>query len=315
MLSIFEGRSPVYDDEQHPEQPAQPPYSPADPFTAPTPYTPTPYPAAPTPTPYPAAPTPYSRPTAPYAATPASAGGVPASAMPAYFTGTPAAAPQAGIPGFGGPTTSGFPGPPIFGAPGVPSQYGYPALPPPRTKRGPSRRSIVALCCLGGLFLVLVAVAAAVGTQRAPAHRSVAIPSTLLGFPQVHNSQLDSTAADVDQQLMSLGGFNNPQNAYFGDGGVPVIYVTAAKLTHRLSSSVMDSFWRGFEGRSGVAMQPVDPGPYGGSMRCGTATFGDVQAGMCASIDSAAYVLVTAYDASPDATAKVARLIIGQVEH
>jgi hypothetical protein len=59
----------------------------------------------------------------------------------------------------------------------------------------------------------------------------------------------------------------------------------------------------------------VASGPFGGTMECGAATFAGTPATLCASLDSAAYVMVIAYNKKLVPAEATTRSVISAVEH
>lgn len=271
-----------------------------------------------------------------------------AAAAPAYAPATPGYAPAApptyapppgfaapplcaGPTGYAAPTqyadAMGYPAPPEYGPPpayGSPSdltQPGFanheaPAGAHARTKK--ARRPLLIAAVVVVVLGVLAALGVAEKARLAPAHRTATIPATVLGLPQEHNPTLDAAAKTARDSMANLKGtFKNPQVAYFGHTGVPKVAVIAANVEQRPSSNDRQQFFVGMAKQVGasVTLRPVASGPFGGTMECGAVTFGNLPATMCASLDSAAYVAVIAFNTKASAAESMTRTVISTVEH
>lgn len=198
--------------------------------------------------------------------------------------------------------------------------FGSDAQPGAR-KRGLNRRSVIALGVIGVIVIGLIAAAVAVRAQREPAHRSVTMPDTVVGLAQVHTPELDQAALQAQTSLVSeTNAFTDAHVAYFGEdggtGGVDLA-VIAAKIAQRPSAADRQHFFSGMANALGAhtTLTPMSSGPYGGTLECGPTMFGTTPATICASLDSAAYVMVIAYNADETSAADTTRGVISTVEH
>ena len=91
-----------------------------------------------------------------------------------------------------------------------------------------------------------------------------------------------------------IPGGSQTQAAYYGIGGVPTFMVVAGKLARRPTTADVTAFFS----NSGTAADPkltkMGSGQFGGTLECGTATVTGRQLTTCASIDSAAAIIVVA---------------------
>ena len=203
----------------------------------------------------------------------------------------------------------GYPG-------GAPPATGYPVMANP-PKHGMSRRTIVLMSIAAGLIvLAMVAAAVAEAAKHEPSARAVTMPSSVLGWPQLHSGQLDAVAAQRVSALDSYHIFKNPQAAFFGDGSQPSLVVFVAKLPARLDTQEVNGFFHGMAGSMGRARMDVfDPGPFGGTLECSNASIDGTAGTICASLDSAAFIEVAEYTTDEAAVAADIRQIISAAEH
>jgi len=210
-----------------------------------------------------------------------------------------------------------IPPPGYAGAPGyAPSAYSY-GLPQPTRKRRLSRRSIIALCVLGGLVLLLVIGGVAASIDQRPANRAVAIPTSVLGLPQEHNPTLDNATTQAIATLDGNSAFKDAQAAYFGTATLPDLYVFAAKVTRRPTASARRAYFQGMANALFVngPMETELAGPYGGELQCAEVSNNGIDATMCASIDDAAAVGVIVFKPQLTDAADTTRQVIAAVEH
>ncbi|MER5354248.1 hypothetical protein ABT093_28435 [Kitasatospora sp. NPDC002551] len=221
---------------------------------------------------------------------------VPPQAPPPYGApapqpyGAPAPQPYGAV-----PPQPGVPGPP--GAPGYPAYGAFPAAPPPRR----SRRTLGIL--IGVFVLVLALIGGAVayfvfdvtsnaGTQK------VVLPTTFNGLSRDENNEVARQMEDaITAQLGKGDGGWNPTgvSAVYQDATEePKLVVLGAYGKVLAPKTELNAMFKGLQsdGTTVSDRHPVDPGPKGGSMECGTASQEGTDLGVCAWSDSSSLVMV-----------------------
>lgn len=211
---------------------------------------------------------------------------------------------------------------PGYAAPG----YAPPGQPfqnyPPPSGRSAGAKVLIGLAIgvvgfIGICILAAIAIPVFLSQQQKTANRNVVLPGILLEQQQVHSATLDTAAADAAAKLQSsITGITETQAAYYGPDGQPLFAVIAGRLPNKPTAADENSFFTGVatdDRLTGFA--PTESGPYGGKMECGQAVAaGEAPITFCASVDSAAVVVIVGLNQTTNQTAILARQIIGSIE-
>jgi hypothetical protein len=221
-----------------------------------------------------------------------------------------------------------------YAAPGYQAQgYAPPGYPPPgqaqpyqnfppTSGRSAGSKVLIGLA-IGVVGFVVLAILAAIAipvflSQRAKtANRNVVLPGILLEQPQVHNTNLDTAMSNAVANLQnSMTGLTETRGAYYGPADQPLFAVVAGRLPNRPTAADENSFFTAIAADDKLThgFTPTGSGPYGGKMECGQAIAAEAPITFCASVDSAAVVLIIGFSQSSDQTAILARQIIGSIE-
>jgi hypothetical protein len=168
---------------------------------------------------------------------------------------------------------------------------------------------------LGLLILIAVAIPVFL-SQRKPANRNVVLPTTLVDQQRITgNADLDAAAAtEVAALSKIIPGGSQTQAAYYGLDGEPTFMVIAGKLAHRPTSADVTSFFSTHNAADPTLVK-LGSGQFGGTLECGASTVDGNVVTICASLDSAAaIVLVATNNTTPSQLAIVTRQVIGSVE-
>jgi len=194
---------------------------------------------------------------------------------------------------------------------------------PPTSGRSTGAKVLIGLA-IGVVGFIVLGILAAIAipvflSQRAKtANRNVVLPGILLEQPQLHSTSLDTVMSDAVGQLQtSITGVTETQGAYYGPGDQPLFAVVAGRLPTRPTAADENSFFTAIAADDHVTggFHPTGSGPYGGKMECGqTLVPGEAPVTFCASVDSAAVVLIIGFNQSTNQTGILARQIIGSIE-
>jgi hypothetical protein len=194
---------------------------------------------------------------------------------------------------------------------------------PPTSGRSAGAKVLIGLA-IGVVGFIVLGILAAIAipvflSQRAKtANRNVVLPGILLEQPQLHSTSLDTAMSDAVGQLQtSITGVTETQGAYYGPSDQPLFAVVAGRLPTRPTAADENSFFTAIATDDHVTggLHPTGSGPYGGKMECGqTLVPGEAPVTFCASVDSAAVVLIIGFNQSTDQTGILARQIIGSIE-
>ncbi|MEV0152416.1 hypothetical protein AB0H57_01555 [Micromonospora sp. NPDC050686] len=231
------------------------------------------------------------------------------------------APPQPGHPVSGGP--GGYPGPPQPGGfpPGDPA-YGGPAGAPPKKSRVGRILLIVLaavlLLCLGGGAAVWYLVKDDVKETVDATKVRVVAPDTLGGRARATDPRFEQGAGQLESGLKeSLPGSTSTVGAFYGSlEERNLVMVAAASGLNTDPDKTLDESIRG--ARSSAVelgeMKNVEPGPLGGSAKCGDAETQKVPLGVCLWSDKGSLGMVIMYFKSgAEAQAELAD-IRGQIE-
>lgn len=112
-------------------------------------------------------------------------------------------------------------------------------------------------------------------------------PETLQGRPLNGDSQFDKGRELVRTQLATVGGTDKAYSLVYGTSNDDLIYVGVAKGSYTNVDYGVDVVIRAVEADRPIRdYHPVDPGPLGGSAKCGTFTAYGINVGVCAWVDS-----------------------------
>jgi flagellar basal body-associated protein FliL len=230
---------------------------------------------------------------------------------------------QSPMPPYGAPE----PPPP---APGyAPPGYGAPAAPAavaPKKKSGAAKVLLIALAavvllCVGGVAVAAFALKdtakEVADVARASDTRLVA-PATLAGRPKITDPALQSAADQMSSSLKtSVPNATSTIGAFYGDpanqdmvvvAGLSAPVVQPAKQLDEAIASM------GASGLTLTNVAAVDPGPLGGSAKCGDAEAQSVKIGLCLWADHGSVGVVGLYfKSAAEAKAEFVK-IRGEVE-
>jgi hypothetical protein len=239
---------------------------------------------------------------------PPASGGYPATGYAPTGYAPGACTPGASTPGAstpGGYLLGGYPPhpqPPGGWAP-PPQKKGWPVI----AKVGVSVVSIIAV-----LVVLAVVIPVFVDVRQKPANRPVTIPATLLGQSQIHSAEFD---AQVGQILTYFDQRNPPWQAatgsFYGADGIPLFFLGAAKLTHKLDTYQEREF---FAAPDNVTMQQEGSGPYGGKVECGPLSEDGVPEIVCGSVDNDAVIVTVTLNSSIAEAATITREAVSVAE-
>jgi hypothetical protein len=172
--------------------------------------------------------------------------------------------------------------------------------------------AVLGLVVLGILGAIAVPVFL---SKQKPANRNVVLPATLVDQQRLSDPGLASdTTFEVTNMQQHIPGGSQTQAAYYGLDGVPTFMVVAGKLARRPTTEDVNAFFSS----SGTAADPtltkMGSGQFGGTLECGAATVDGKALTTCASIDSAAAIIVIAANTTPSQLAIITRQVIGSVE-
>ncbi len=111
-----------------------------------------------------------------------------------------------------------------------------------------------------------------------------------------------------------IPGGSQTQAAYYGQGGMPTFMVVAGKLARRPTTADVNAFFSSTGTASDPKLTKMGSGQFGGTLECGVATVNGIALTTCASIDSAAAVIVIASNSNPSQLSVITRQVIGSVE-
>ena len=122
---------------------------------------------------------------------------------------------------------------------------------------------------------------------------------------------LDADSAAVVSALSNIiPGGSQTQAAYYGQDGEPSFMVMAGKLARRPTSADVESFFS-TKTAGDPTLTKMGSGQFGGTLECGASTIDGKAVAMCASLDSAAAVVVVANGTTPSQLAIITRQVIG----
>lgn len=196
--------------------------------------------------------------------------------------------------------------------PAPPYASGFPA--PRRTGLSTGGKVAVILgACVAGIVVLAILAAVAIPVflnQRARAeagHISVSLPATVAGYPKLSGS----ADASIQNIVAALPAEASSQGAVYGSTRPFVVVIVGH---HVMLPKDRSTFLNGVarsEHSEEVAQIPVDPGPLGGEMRCGTAM--DLTHTDCAFADAGAFGVIDVALVGPKASALVQQ-VRAQVE-
>ena len=176
----------------------------------------------------------------------------------------------------------------------------------------------LAIAVLGFVVLgILAAIAIPVflSQHQKPANRNIVLPATLVDQQRLNDPDLAAdTTLEVTNMQKHIPGGSQTQAAYYGLAGTPTFMVVAGKLARRPTSADVNAFFSS----TGTAADPIltkmGSGQFGGTLECGVATAQGKSLTTCASLDSAAAIIVIAANTEPSQLAIITRQVIGSVE-
>jgi hypothetical protein len=229
------------------------------------------------------------------------------------------------------PTSPGYPPQPHYvehpdasvfpAAPEVPwvPQHAAPGAYNTGAGRSTASKVLIGLA-IAALGLIVVGILAAIAipvflSKQKPANRNVVLPATLVDQQRLSDPDLAAdTTFEVTSMQQHIPGGSQTQAAYYGLAGTPTFMVVAGKLARRPTTDDVTAFFSS----SGTAADPkltkMGSGPFGGTLECGLATVDGKSLTSCASIDSAAAIIVIASNTDPSQLAIITRQVIGSVE-
>jgi len=175
--------------------------------------------------------------------------------------------------------------------------------------------------------LVLIAVLLALGVagfvaaqpilREYPAR--VGTPDSVAGMPMLTDAHHQQLAGQVRDQLNGSVPLARPMAAFYApddDRTRVVLGVAGTQLLLNPGGQLNDVF-RGFSDRgiAVTAVTPVDPGPMGGSTRCGQAQVAGVPMAICAWADHGSMGIVVGYRRGVPESAELMRTIRTEVVH
>jgi hypothetical protein len=215
------------------------------------------------------------------------------------------------------PDSSPFPAAPEV--PWVP-QHASPGAYNTGGERSTASKVLIGLA-IAVLGLIVVGVLAAIAipvflNQRAkPANRNVVLPATLVDQQRLSDPDLAAdTTFEVTNMQQHIPGGSQTQAAYYGLDGAPTFMVVAGKLARRPTPADVTAFFSSTGSAADPQLTKMGSGQFGGTMECGIATVNGKSLTSCASIDSAAAIIVIAANTDPSQLAIVTRQVIGAVE-
>ncbi|GAC1608179.1 MAG: hypothetical protein NVS3B26_04030 [Mycobacteriales bacterium] len=152
---------------------------------------------------------------------------------------------------------------------------------PPTTARSGATGLIVSGAALSALTLLGGAIVIA---DRAGTHRTVALPTSVLGL-----ARDEAASAQVGKQALAdvPTGLTDPQAAVYGTLPNAVLVIAARAHTSQPGSQ-LEGFRKGIENSGGTLTngRDVSPGPLGGAARCWQAALSGGHPGVCVFVDA-----------------------------
>jgi hypothetical protein len=226
--------------------------------------------------------------------------------------------PQYGAPQYGGPQY-GAPPPQYpagdFQYPGQVQPPGPPAAPPKKSNVGKIILIVLAvlvvLCAGGGVaayFLLRDEVAVATQTR-------VVAPETLAGRPKISQPELQAATAQMEAELKTaLPNATSTVSGFYGDLATQdlVMIVAVSGVVADPDAEVDEAM--STAGLNITNVKDVDPGPLGGSAKCGDGSSEGVDVGVCTWADRGSLGMIVMFNKSGDDVASEFVTMRGQIE-
>ncbi|MDI1459347.1 hypothetical protein QEZ54_00045 [Catellatospora sp. KI3] len=237
------------------------------------------------------------------------------------------------------PPTPDYP-PPYPAQPQYPGQQPYPTqplapvAPPKKSKAGLILGiiGVVLLLCIGGVVGVFFLVkddvkdavdevnnAVASAQAQLPTKKiTIVTPATLGGRDPVEQAELKSLAETMKSGLSSaVPGASNVVAGFYGDPvkqDLVMLFAAAAKMGN--PEKELDDAFKGMgtSGLNATGIAEINPGPLGGSAKCGTATTSGVKLAVCAWADNGSLGMLVWYFKSVDDIKSEFVTLRGEVE-
>jgi hypothetical protein len=234
-----------------------------------------------------------------------------------------------GAGGYPPPSSDGQPGypPPGYPPPAFPPPGGDPGFvggyPPPVKKKSKALKIVLislavvlVLCIGGGAAVVFMAKDEVAGVIDA-AKITVVEPATLSGRPKLTDPKFTAATAGLKAELAKAPGTTTTVGALYGDPAkkdIVMIAGASAPLLNpskKLDDTISDASTGGL---TLTELSTVDPGPLGGTAKCGNGTASGVKVAVCAWADNGSVGLIAAYFKTADELKGDFVALRGQVE-
>jgi hypothetical protein len=174
---------------------------------------------------------------------------------------------------------------------------------------------LIALAGIVGVLLLVVIAIPIFNSQQKPANRNVVLPATLIDQQRLSTPDLDANITSIVTTMeQQIPGGSQTQAAYYGSDGAPTFMVVAGKLARRPTPADVKAFFSSTGSTADPTLTKMGSGQFGGTLECGTSTASGSTLTTCASLDSAAAVIVIAANTTPSQLAIVTRQVISSVE-
>jgi hypothetical protein len=205
----------------------------------------------------------------------------------------------AGQPGYPPPAYPPPAYPPPGGDPGFPGAY-----PPPAKKKSKALKvvlislAVVLVVCIGGVVAIAFWAKDEVASVIESTKITVVEPTTLGGRPKLTDPQFATLTNELKAELAKAPGTTGTVGALYGDPANQDIVIVAAASAPLLNpSKQLDDTLNGASaGDVAITdLSTVEPGPLGGTAKCGNGTTSDVKLAVCTWADNGSVGMIMSF--------------------
>jgi hypothetical protein len=209
---------------------------------------------------------------------------------------------------------AGYPPPPPYGGQSAPPPPGFPppggdpgfpgAFPPPAKKKSKALKivlislAVVLLLCIGGTVAVFYAAKDEVAGVLDATKITVVEPATLGGRPKLTDPQFAGAIAGLKSELAKAPGTSSTVGALYGDPAKKDLVMVAGASAPVLDpAKQLDDTLKGASsgGLTLTDIAPVEPGPLGGTAKCGNGSAAGTPLAVCAWADNGSVGMIAVY--------------------
>jgi hypothetical protein len=206
-----------------------------------------------------------------------------------------------------GQPQGGYP-PPGFAPPGAGA--GFPgAFPPPEKKKSKALKivlislAVVLVLCIGGIAAAVLAnkddITGVIDAQNI----TVVEPATLGGRPKLTDPQFAEATTGLKEALSQAPGTTSTVGALYGDASKQdIVMIAGASAPLVNPEKQLEDTLKGASSGGLVLTDvvKVEPGPLGGTAKCGNSTTSGIKLGVCAWADNGSVGMIAVYFKSVD---------------